>query len=265
MPSPFPGLDPFIEVQDRWHSFHAAFIVACSNVLNRHLPPGFYATIEERVMVDATDRNDLSQRRILHRFGPDAAVVRKESFGGSTQRESSVATMTPRTLPQEVITFDQPTQKLVEIRGLPTRQLITTIELLSPSNKQSGQDRAAYLAKRADLLHNSVNLVDLDLLREGQRLPLLADLPGGDYHAFVTRHEFYSQCEVYSWTVREPLPTIAVPLKTEQLDVPLALQAAFDEVYENGRYSEMLMYEDASLLAKMPPTDREWAAALLPK
>jgi hypothetical protein len=265
MPSPFPGLDPYIELQDRWHSFHTSFIVACSDALNDRLPPGYYATVEERVLLDAGDPEDLSSRQILHRLGPDAAVVLESAAGlASVGPSSGAATLSPHVLPQEIVAIDQPTQKFLEIHGLPERKLITTIELLSPSNKKSGDDRSAFLAKRVDLLRHGVNVVDLDLLLAGKRLPLRVPLPTGDYHAFVTRAYVYKDCEVYSWSMRDPLPTIAIPLRTDEPDVLLPLQPAFNWVYDRSRYSQMLHYDEGKL-SRLSATDREWALALLLK
>jgi hypothetical protein len=125
MPSPFPGLDPFIEEQYRWHSFHTTFIVACCASLNRDLPANYYA--------------DMDRRQILE--PPD---------------------------PPGIVSLDHPTQKFIEIRNLPDRALVTTIELLLATNKSAGDDREDYLARRAGRLRHGVNTVDLDLLLAGQ-------------------------------------------------------------------------------------------------
>ena len=265
MPSPFPGLDPFIEAQDRWHSFHTAFIAACCESLNERLPENYYATVEERVLLDASDPLAPDARKIFHRLGPDTAIQQSsaESRGAIAEDEGgNVAALMPRTLPQSIVTLDQPTQKLVEVRGLPNHELVTTIELLSPSNKRAGDDRTAYLAKRVDLLRHGINIVDIDLLLNGQRLPLLAPLPPGDFHAFVTRAMSHRDCLVYSWSVRETLPTIKIPLKESKSAVTLNLQALFTRVYDRNRYPLQLRY-DRPIPSGLSESDREWAASLL--
>ena len=138
---------------------------------------------------------------------------------------------------------DRPTQKLIEIRGRRFDHLITTVELLSPSNKEPGPDRESLLVKRADLLHQGVNVVDLDLLVVGRRVPLLVPLPAGDYYALVTRADRREQCEVYGWTVRDPLPTIAVPVEHETADVPLDLSTAFERVYRRFHFDRQLDHD----------------------
>src|SRR5207302_4006542 len=104
--------------------------------------------------------------------------------------------------------------------------------------------RVAYMAKRRDLLHHGVNLVEVDLLLSGHRLPMLAPLPDGDYYAFVTRWPGNDRCDVYGWSVRQPLPTIPVPLRPPDADVPLDLAAAFRAAYDLGRYSRLLRYDE---------------------
>ena len=70
------------------------------------------------------------------------------------------------------------------------------------------------LAKRNALLHQDVHLVELDLLRGGQRLPLRDPLPPGDYCTLVSRGDRRPGCAVCAWPLAHPLPTIPVPLLT---------------------------------------------------
>ncbi len=260
MPNPFPGMDPYIEAQQRFHTFHTAFIAACAEVINEHLGPPYYATVEERVLIDVTDPQRTT-RPVAHRVIPDV-VVTVDPRAGNVGRPSGPAvggTLAPVLLPQAVVSADQPTQKLIEIRGRPFDHLVTTVELLSPSNKEPGPDRESLLVKRADLLHQGVNVVDLDLLIAGRRVPLLVPLPAGDYYALVTRADRREQCEVYGWTVRDPLPSIAVPIEGESADVPLDLAGAFERVYRRFHFDRQLDH-DQPLPGPWPAADRAWAA-----
>ena len=45
MPSPFPGMNPYLEQEDVWRDFRLCFIVAASRQLHLLLPPHFYAAI----------------------------------------------------------------------------------------------------------------------------------------------------------------------------------------------------------------------------
>jgi hypothetical protein len=258
MPSPFPGFDPYIEAQGRWPSFHTGYITACQEQLNSRLPQNYFATVDERVLLDVSDRFN---REILHRIGPDVALLHQPQTPlaePDAADHGGVVMLTPRTLPQSIVAIDQPTQKFIEIRALPDERLVTTIELLSPSNKKPGDDRSAFLAKRTDLLRHGVNVVDIDLLVSGHRLPLLAPIPPGDYHAFITNPATYDHCDVYSWSVRDTLPVLTIPLKADEAATSLDLQVAFTHVYDHGRYRQQLRY------GKIRPTmlsevDLEWA------
>jgi hypothetical protein len=261
MPSPFPGMDPYIESQRRYHTFHTAFITACADLINDHLPEPYFAAVEERVLVDAWEPDEAVARPIRHRLGPDVGITVTDGGSSPPGRLGAVGTLTPHTLPQETITLDQPTQKLIEIYGLPDDRLVTTVELLSPSNKRPGADREAFLQKRADLLRHGVNLVDLDLLLAGRRIPLSADLPPGDYFAMVTRADTYDRCDVFGWAVRDSLPVIPVPLAAGEPEIPLDLAAAFSSVYSRSHYDRMLRYQ-LPLVCPMSDADRAWAVDL---
>jgi hypothetical protein len=201
---------------------------------------------------------------VIHRSGPDASV----QLAGDAHvpiGESSVGLIAaePKTIPQAVISYDEPTQKFVEIRGMPLRDLVTTIELLSPTNKGSGPDRSTYLAKRSDLLRHGVNTVDMDFLLRGHRLPLLAPLPPGDFFAYVTWASDAGQCQVYSWSVRQVSPVIRVPLKAA-LAVPFDLQAVFNRVWDRNRYALQIRHDQAVPL-QLAPADRDWVRLQLSK
>ena len=88
-----------------------------------------------------------------------------------------------------------------------------------------------------------MHLVELDLLIGGRRLPLEQALPVGDYYALISRSDHRPDCEVYSWTIRQPLPPIPIPLKAPDPDVILNLGAVFSTAYERGRYGRSIDYE----------------------
>ena len=128
----------------------------------------------------------------------------------------------------------------IEIRDIDGR-LVTVIELLSPSNKE-GNGLKVYLQKQLDLLSAGVNLVEIDLLRAG-RIACLADVTqmlkpadGVRYLVISSRAMRPTQREIYYCPLRSSLPTVRVPLRPSDLDVPLALQPLIDRVYRTGNY-----------------------------
>ena len=118
---------------------------------------------------------------------------------------------------------------------------MAVLELLSPSNKEE-PGRSVYLARRNTLLYCDVHLVELDLLLKGQRIPLAEAYPPGDYFALVADGTRRWDCDVYAWTMRQPLPAIPIPLRAPDLAVRVDLAAVFTLTYERGRYAPSLDY-----------------------
>lgn len=236
MKSPFPGVDPYVESQYFWRDFHATFINYCREALNDKLPENYEARIDE--FVHLMEEPFESAKGVL----PDVGVERHGPGTFSPAGESVTATLTtlePVTIP--LMMLDKEEEGYIEIRRRPDRELITVLELLSPTNK-AGSGRGEYLAKRDNYLHQDVHVVELDLLKEGQRLPMRKPLPPGDFYAFVARADRRPNCEVYTWTVRHPLPTIPIPLKAPDPDILLDLGSVYAVAFERGRYARSIDY-----------------------
>ena len=117
----------------------------------------------------------------------------------------------------------------------PGGEVVTIIEVLSPANKRANSDgRREYLAKRAMILRSSAHLVEIDLLRGGERLPMAEPLPSVDYDVIVSRAPRRPMADVWPTTLRQPLPTVPIPLAGEDPEVPLDLQAIFHAVHERA-------------------------------
>ena len=261
MPSPFPGMDPYVEANEDWQDFHQEFISACRSRLNRTLPRDYVARVGERVqmVVESPDPDDPDRRHVL----PDVALTRRPAADGDGSGGGGVATLEPVALPQPAVFFDRPKQRFIEVVRYADERLVTTIEVLSPTNKRPGADRTAYLSKRSDLLLHDVHLVEVDLLVEGRRLPMGASLPAGDHFAFVTRWPTPERCDVYGWPLRDPLPTVPVPLEEGVADVPLDLAAAFADAYDRGGFERLIRYDGRPLPAGLSEGDRAWAASIV--
>ena len=137
---------------------------------------------------------------------------------------------------------------------------MTVIELLSPSNKQMPGD-VWYDEKRHELIRQEVHIVELDLLIGGVRLRMKDPLPKGDCFAFVSFAEHRPLSDTYIWTIRDPLPTIPIPLKAPDPDILLDLASIFARVYERARLGRSINYE-APLRLPLSQEDRAWAEAL---
>jgi hypothetical protein len=135
-------------------------------------------------------------------------------------------------------------------------------QLLSPWNKTPEAGVAEYLTKRANVLYSSANLVELDLLRGGQRLPTVEPLQAGDFYAFVSRPRRRPEVDVYAWTLRDPLPTLPIPLDEADPDVLLDLQTAFTTTYDRAGYDYSLDYAEA-VQPVLSMEDSQWVQSRL--
>jgi hypothetical protein len=268
MPSPFPGMDPYLEAPDIWPDLHDALAGEMRALLNSTLPAPYYARLEMRPEVGIVE-----EEGPIRRIVPDVAVARRP---GPSAGGGAVVLEAPRSVRSKSITVTVPTEPIrhpfVEIRD-PSRghQLITLIEIVSPSNKRPGADRKVYLQKQREILDSSANLIELDLLRHGQRLLpniFLEDQidrldPAPDYLVLVNRSWLRmgdgSDYEIFPVFLEEPLPCIGVPLRKEQDEVLLDLQFVFNRAYDTGPYRRGLVNYGQPL---KPPLEGPLAAWL---
>lgn len=253
MPSPFPGIDPFIEGQ-LWSDFHARFIAALSEDLMPKVRPRYVAVIEERIYLES----DPEQPRVHYR--PDVTIA-SELSGGALRNRPPALSAAPIQVPLPV--SDPAREVFIELRLGDSRELVGVIELLSPSNKRSyGDGRREYLSKRQRVISSRVHLVELDLLRGGVRLPMGLPLPRADGYAIVSNSRRYPTADVWPVSLRQPLPTIAIPLADEDPDVSIDLQAVFQVVYDRAGYDYLLRY-DAPIEPPLSAEDAAWAKEIL--
>jgi hypothetical protein len=149
----------------------------------------------------------------------------------------------------------------VQIRDLSERRLVTVVEILSPPSKE-GQGRKQYLRKRSRLLLSPTNVVEIDLLRKGRRLPMEGDLPLGSYFIFVNRAEVRPIIDVWPVLLSQALPKIPVPLSEGDGGLVLDLQYAVTNVYDLGGYDAILDYQHAPEVP-LSPRDAAWANRIL--
>lgn len=252
MPSPFPGMDPYLEDPSYWGDFHDRFLTYLSDMLNDTLPDDYVARLNQRVQV--VDRDE---GRVVAMV-PDVQISRDQGGRAAPQATGGggAITLEPVTLP--LVELDEHRTRYVEIRHGSSHELVTIVELLSPSNKQ-GTDHFLYLNKRQETFHQDVHLLELDLLLAGTRPPLGAPLPPGDYYAFLSRADRRFTCEVFAWSLRDRLPTLPVPLRSPSPDQPIDLQRLFEAAYDRGRYGRILPYAEPPVAA-IPKQHRDWVA-----
>jgi hypothetical protein len=249
-------MDPFIESQE-WTDFHHAVIEMTSELLVPQVEPRYLVRVERRVYVE----HGMSEESDFVPVGVPDVIVVEAGSAAANDRASAVATLEPVkcVLPMPVTRRES----YLVVRDRESREVVTVIEILSPANKRLGHDgRREYLEKRDDVLQSKSHLVEIDLLRGGERLPVLSPLPTADYYAFVSRRQERPHADVFSWSLRDPLPTIPVPLLVEDGEVPLNLAEAVAAVFQRKRYDLSLDY---GAVLTPPPTsdDAEWISNLV--
>jgi hypothetical protein len=255
MPSPFPGMNPYIERPDLWNDFHGSFIPAVREVLAPRLRPRYYVRIEEHLFIhepSAHERFPLGK--------PDLSVHPTPNGG---DLKNGIAISAPASVGMPVIVEEERLPYL-EIRDRNRDQVVTILELLSPSNKHSGHNRDQYLGKVGRILSSGTNLIEIDLLRGGPRMPW-ARLPSCDYYVIVSRPTDRTADDPHAglWPLqlREPLPVIPVPLRAGESDATLDLQAILHHIYDAAAYS-LFIYQ-ANPEPPLTPDDAAWAAQFL--
>ncbi|HVA50872.1 MAG TPA: DUF4058 family protein [Pirellulales bacterium] len=256
MRSPFPGMDPFLEQPAYWPDFHATFVNYWREAIADLLPPTYEATLGERVY---PVERDPDERKLGY---PDVAVTRDDGpLPSRPHAGGPTATLEPATIPLTML--EGPRETYIEILHRPEHSLATALELLSPANKEL-PGRVEYLAKRRALLLQKIHLVELDLLLAGRRLPFKEPLPEAHYYYFLSRGERRPDCQVYSWTLRQPLPTLPVPLRHPDPDLQIDLGAVFATVYERGKFFRRVEYQ-APIPAFVGEADRHWMDEIVSK
>ena len=257
MKSPFPGMDPYLE--QHWRDVHASLVLYTRNQLQPQLGPTLRARVEERLVVDSV----LSDRE--HGMYPDIRVIERPG------KPDGVLPMTMGVALAEPLVIHLPDETYTEgyIQIIDTaagNEVVTVLEILSPTNKRKGKAQDDYRRKQEELRDGGVNLVEIDLLRAGKRILQVSefDLPPGQrtaYAACVHRGYARDRFEYYGIPLREPLPAIRIPLRKSDADVVLNIQALVDRAYADGAYDD-LDYSKPPI----PPLDSEdagWAEGLL--
>ncbi len=260
--NPFPGMNPYLE--RHWRDVHARLIVYACDSLQAQLPDGLIARIEERVYVDYPRE---SITRLIH---PDIRVSDLRQPVPSSSAGTAAAVLEAVDISSRIIVEEEEVpivETYIEVVDPAGGLVITVIEVLSVADKVPGEGLEVYLNKQKGLLEAGVNLVEIDLLRTGQRVVSLSptsllQFVNVPYLVCVFRSWQPRQREVYPIALNQPLPKVAVPLRPSDADVVLDLQQLLQRCYEVGRYDRLINYSHDP----DPPLDAEgmnWLHQLL--
>ncbi len=255
MPSPFPGMDPYLEEPDWWRGFHHNLATEIQAQLAPRVRPRYYTDIE--IYIPYTEDDPV---RVI---APDVRVMRawrelpSPEPAGVALAPAPVTRAIPIELPEKTYS--------VNIYDARNNLLVTAIELLSPANKRLGHEAYfQYRRKRQRLLLSEVHLMEIDLLRDGERLPYSEPLPDAPYFVSLSRAGRRPIAEIWPLRLPDAIPWLPVPLLSPDADVPLDLGAAIAPIYERGAYDLRIDYSQPP----PPPlseADQQWLDAHLRK
>ncbi len=248
-------MDPYLEGY-LWPDVHSALASQMRRQLTPLLCPKYTARLEIYLTEDPFPEGEIG---ILY---PDVQVLEaaQKSLQSSSESGSGM-TMTQPTLTLPVIQATQVRLTSLEIRDTAHNQLITCIEIISPVNKRE-PGLTSYHHKRQRLYQANVHLLEIDLIRRGARPFNHPRLPQAPYCIALTRSQS-NQMEIWAIELSTPLPTVPVPLKAPDADVPLDLQAALDQVYVEAAYELSLDYTQEPPPPAFSVAERDWIQALL--
>jgi len=250
MASPFPGMDPYLEGY-RFHDFHNQLVAVSKRLLVPQIVPKYIPSIESYTVVDSDEGG-------IDIMYPDLGVF----INDADKLEEPTAVYETKSL------FTPPTIKVsfhdllglripyLEIRDNSENKLITVIEVLSPINKRkSGVE--AYKKKCGRLRAAGVHLLEIDLLRRGDRPFNFAKVEKRHYMVRLLRGDS-KETEIWAMDVKDPLPVVPVPLKPEDPDAVLDLGKAFNMVYSESMYDQLINYSETPPPPDFTKKEKEW-------
>lgn len=252
MPSPFPGVDPYLEHPDFWPEVHHRLITAIAIALGPALRPKYRVAIEKRIYLSDADDSDCVGI-------PDVTVFERPPTASPSTATATLPHSEPITVTVPIL--EEAREGYLELREVGTNRVITVIEILSPKNKRTGKGREEYENKRQEVLRSASHLVEIDLLRAGRQMPI----KGGtntDYRILVSRANRRPRAQLYAFTVRESIPPFLLPLQPGDAEVYVELQPLFAEIYDQAGFDLSIDYTQPPV-PRLKEDDAVWANALL--
>ncbi len=253
MPSPFVGMNPFLEAPELWAGVHHLLIGAIAQSLNPILRPRYFVAVEERVY---------DQDSMLVGIPDDLVLRSSQTAVLPRDRSSQSAVLTPTTA--IAVTLPMPEvwrEGYLEVREVQSGAVVTAIEILSPINKRAGLGRRQYEAKRQKLLTTPAHLVEIDLLRQSTPMPISGGVET-HYRILVSRSEQRPKADLFAFNLSDAIPTFALPLLPGDDEPIVDLKALIETIYDQGSYDLRLNYGQIPAPA-LTRGDRDWVEAVL--
>ena len=260
MPSPFPGMDPYLEAADGFRDFHDSLIVSLKYDLQPRLPDGYFVRTNRRLSLEGVEAAKF----------PDLAVRGEDRPPEAAGFAATLAVGSPVVVDSAAVEPEYQTNLEITERTARGDRLLTAVEVLSPTNKRTGDDaRGSYLQKQREYLASGVSLMEIDLLRGGVHSTavdsesLVATAGPHDYHVCLRHSASPERAVTYVCTLRDSLPVIAVPLGEAATPRTVSLQTVFTQCYDLSGYRQEIDYANAPPPPDLSPADAAWCDELL--
>jgi hypothetical protein len=255
MPSPFLWMNPYLEHPELWAGVHHLLISEIAKLLTPQLRPKYRVAVEVR-MYETTDDSSLLVGI------PDVIVKSRQTATDSTMTKVAVAAPTSEPVKVKVPIPVAIREGYLEVREVGTTELVTTIEILSPTNKRQGKGRQMYEEKREQVLASRSNLVEIDLLRKDNPMPMIGNNIQSHYRILVCRGSSRPYADLYAFNLLDIIPTFPLPLRTADTEPVIDLQALLNEVYDLYGYDLVVDYSQEPV-PPLSEKDVVWADELL--
>lgn len=227
-------MNPYLEHPDRWSTVHNRLIVALADVLTPQLLPKYQVDIEKRVY-EVVGTNSLLVGR------PDVTVQRSRSVDPVLATNVAISALPAQPVQVALPMPEEVREAFLEIKEAATQLVVTTIEILSPTNKR-GDGRQKYEQKRQQVLNSQTHLIEIDLLREGEPLTMTGAPASSDYRILVSRADTRPLADLYPFDLSDAIPPFPVPLQAEDPEPVVELQALLNEIYQRSGYDYFIDY-----------------------
>lgn len=255
--NPFPGMNPYLETLGLWPEVHNRLIAAIAAFLRRSLPGPYSVVTEERVVIG---HNPPEEPR--RRYAISDVVISGDTASptlGRARQETDPSAVSV-VIPEAYWTR----QQFLTVREQSRGYAVAVLEILSPSNKYQGEGRRQYSDKRLRILESATHLIEIDLIRVGDPLPVEGYDGNAAYRILVSRNESRPVAELYPFGLQSAIPDIVLPLLNDEDEPTIRLGEIVNDIYLQGYYGAgPLIDYNYDPSGPLSDNDRRWLDALL--
>ena len=268
MATPFPGMDPYLERPSLWHGLHNRLIAGIADLLGPLLRPRYFVAVEERSYLEnpsSLDFQTVPDVGVLGPYSPRPVAVLE--WPASRSDPQIIELPMPEQIRETYLSIQE-----VGSSNLATEmwlnedddglKVVTILEILSPWNKSSREGRAQYTRKREEVINSYTNLVEIDLLRAGQRFVPPRNNNNYHYSILVSPAPMRPRAHFYPFTIAQPIPTFHLPLQQDDDWPVLDLNTILHDLYDRAGYDLRINYRTEPV-PPLAEDDATWLDAFL--